>query len=186
MTYRKIFKYAIFMFFIKGLVVVHTEDDYLEDGTEEYPMYELFDRIGVEIGRRIEAGDNVYYLSGGENVYSSVNEFVPQMRVISNYGGLGNWSEKQFSRTKEIIMNDGLEEIVISGVAYDCCVTELCNLFCGTLISPMICMSDYVNASKELGWTPGKFVDIFCTKLNARVDEDLTSKRIFDSLNLIK
>ncbi len=170
------------MISMKGLAVLHTEDNYLDETGRECFNSKLFEKIGVEIGRRIETGDSVYYLPGGCNIYPSVNKFAPQMRVISDYRGSSGWAERQFLKTKEIVMSDNLEEIAIAGVAYDCCVRDLHLLFRG-LEGSEISMREYRNAAKKLEWTPEKFDQVFGAKLNVRVIEELTDKELFDALN---
>jgi len=144
---------------MEGLVVVHPEMGYLdpaEMGEEAIRNNRrLFKNIAVEIDKYLKTGNRVYYLAeesdslDSELIYPAIRKHLPETVYIPC-----DITEKQFLILKELLIHEGLDRIVICGVAYECCVKDLYYLLLGEGGSgPFATKRDYEEESRELGWS---------------------------------
>jgi len=168
-----------------GLIITHAENNLFRDiftGKLHEPEYiqkirGVYRRIADQIEKSLEKKDLVFYLHGGDEIAEEIRIFTPKMQIIGANSLGSGWVEKQFLETKEQVIDRNLEKIAIGGVSYEVCVQSLSHLFLGEDGSE-ISKDQYRKASKGLGWTPALFDEIFQTRLDARILEELTDKGI--------
>jgi len=179
---------------MEGIVVAHTEKSYFDpveiakeldtDNVQKANKiaqiaHIVFDKIANEIRKYITAGNKVYYLADdskspdSDSIYPAIRAQSSNMTFIPMDGNF----EKQCLRAKEHVIADNVDKVVVSGVAYDCCVSDMYHLLLGEE-GPNSKINDYQHASNGLGWSIEKFKKIFNTKLNAVIRSDLTNKLV--------
>ncbi len=168
---------------MEGLIVVHTEIMYLDPNKLGEQAIKnnrrLFRNIAVEIGRYLQNENQVYYLAGesaspdSRLIYPAIRQHSSRMIYIPR-----QIAERQFLVAKERIIADGLDRIEVCGVAYQSCVRDMCHLLLGEE-GPDATKRSYQNEREKLGWTEEKFEQIFNTRLNAHIREELTDKRFW-------
>jgi len=171
-----------------ALVVVHIGIPYftLEGRTPKVARqtWRLFEWISSEVGRYVENGKRVYYLDGEDSPntlnHPSIRSYAQHIVYIPE-----DIFELQTLRTKELLMNDGVESVTLAGVAHNLCVTDIHCLLLGEN-SPNYYPDDaktfYEEASRDLGWPSEKFESVYHKRLDTHINESLTDK-IFISRN---
>ena len=182
-TNRKIYKERILVSIkMKGLVIVHTENCYLPSSNSSKfvisadELGKRFDQIALEIPKYLTRGEPVVYLEGEKNarskgkIYPSISNVLDDVVVVpmTSFNG-------QFLKSKEVVMNLGVDQPEIVGVAYACCVKSIYNLFTNRLIDPYdkLC---YETESWTLLWAIDKFKKVMAHNIDARIREELTDK----------
>ena len=165
---------------MEGLIVIHTEMGYL-DPNELYEdiirnNIKLFEAIAIEVQKYLQAENRVYYLAEKSNspdsklIYPAIRQHSSRMVYVPN--GI---AQQQFLRAKEQVMTDSIDQIAVCGVAYKCCIRDIYHLLLGEE-NPNVTKERYQMESEVLGWSNEKFEQIFNTKLNAHIRDELTDK----------
>ena len=175
------------MIFMEGLIVIHTEIgsvDPEEMGEESVRNNrKLFEDIATEIQKYLQDGNKVYYLAeesdspDSELIYPAIREHSPRMVYIHNEMNITSdlWAERQFLMAKDRVMADGLDKIVVCGVAYQSCVGDMYHLLLGEE-GPYVTKESYQNEREQLGWSEEKFEQVYNARLNAHIRDELTDK----------
>lgn len=159
---------------MKGLIVVHTEMEYVDPrcmGSKEMAssIKTIFEDIAVEIERNLQVRNKVYSLFSSGRIYPAVAQHFSDMLNIPFLG-----FEGQFLTAKEQVVADGIDEIVVCGVSYYCCVGNIYHLFLGE--KEIDIKERYQSVSKGLNWSEEKFRRIFETRLLVQIKDELTDK----------
>jgi len=160
---------------MKGLVVVHTEMNYVEQTSLGSRLLGIYEDIGAEIQQYLDRDEYVYYLPGGSEVHPSIARHLELMRVMTADPLVRMWGEMQMLETKEHAIAKGLEEYAICGVAHDECVMMLYNLLSGNDLGRDDIL--FGIASETLQWSDEKYDKILNYQLNATIKRNLTDKR---------
>lgn len=160
---------------MEALLVVDTEKCYLKDiGARcRKRNQELFTRIGQEIGLALAQGKKVYFIAE-----ESKHAFQPGMFPdISKYGVRIEFitpdrHEKQFLKTKQIMLSQGVSKTDVAGINYYCCINDMFCLLAGR--EGDYTRADYERAAQEMGWTEEEFENVFETRIEAVVRKELT------------
>jgi len=171
---------------MKGLIVVHTENNYLEpvlgnlqSEVSKKELAHIFDDISKEMFRYHVTGCPVLYLEGAEGaikrneVYSPIKEQLWHSHTIPMKDSFFG----QFLKSKQVAIDSGMTSVDIVGVAYGTCVTNVCDIFNDNVTNPCDRLS-CERASYDLGWDSKKLENILSYNMPARIREELTDKPI--------
>jgi hypothetical protein len=134
----------------------------------------LFEKIGERVREDLDCGKIVYALDDTFNRTVLLHPAIAKSTEHHNFLYIDNnniSTESQFLLTKEQIILDNINQIDICGVARDCCVQDVYDLFRGRASDEP--HHSWRNYAHELHWSDEKFNKIFRMPLNARILEDL-------------
>lgn len=169
---------------MKSLVVVHTEMSWADPADEVIGQFaennrRLFEKIGLEVGRYISFGDDVYYLGEdskspySELIYPAVRKNFPNERM--HFIPARESFDEQALEAKKQLMIRPYNRIEVAGITYGTCVSSLYMLLRGKDNPPETTKEGYRLASRRMGWQNEEFERVFSKRLNAHIREELTA-----------
>ncbi len=161
-----------------ALVVVHSESLGITIERER----KLLDRIDAEMVNYIQRRDGVYYLGWNscppnpESMHPEIRKYFPSVTYIHG----GPYLNEQFLKTKELLINNSIQEITIAGVTYSVCVNALYRFLLGMNndIDPIDGYLREVRFGylKDNGYPEEVLQKILSAKLDVHIRDELTDK----------